>query len=498
MVNSEIFDALCGDPGCSSSWHGLFRQLQQDAQGRASLLGRVECELPTQGRAGFLRATLLLLLGPKAEHLLAMRAGLDAQAPEFLEQCAVFLFLLSSFVLGEGRSHSAVQCALDALDLPGLLHREARELPTPRHAPCSESRPVQRVALVTPALGRLIHPPTRLVFAHVALLRRLGIAVGVFSAEETSSASLAAHCAVPIANPFRAHLASEWTGAFGSDVQVWAARRDEPAMQRWKGLHERVERFAPDVVFFIGGPSAVPALFFPRRPLLALGTIGLAPWTQADVWLCSRPKGDELAYAFRGTLTGADLDVPARSRASLGVPGRGLLLVSVGLRLHAEIEGAWADSMRRLLARRPQLHWLLVGSRRPPALDGAADRITVLGYQDDLVAVLRACDVFVNPPRVGGGLSVATAMACGLPVVSFSDCDGGDKVGARAAADDGEYFAQLEELVDGADARQASGGRMQARYAEALDVARAGPALHAALDLARLRFSRRTDLAAAS
>ena len=47
---------------------------------------------------------------------------------------------------------------------------------------------------------------------------------------------------------------------------------------------------------------------------------------------------------------------------------------------------------------------------------GCSDRLHVLGYRDDVLSVMKSCDVFILPSK-REGLSVALmeAMACGLP-----------------------------------------------------------------------------------
>lgn len=58
------------------------------------------------------------------------------------------------------------------------------------------------------------------------------------------------------------------------------------------------------------------------------------------------------------------------------------------------------------------------------------DDLFYIGVQDDVLAVLEVCDLFVNPIRVGGGTSAAEALSKQLPVVSTDYGDIAATVGA--------------------------------------------------------------------
>lgn len=52
------------------------------------------------------------------------------------------------------------------------------------------------------------------------------------------------------------------------------------------------------------------------------------------------------------------------------------------------------------------------------------ENTTFLGFQDDMLAVTELCDLYINPPRIGGGTSIAEALSKGKPAVTlnFGDC----------------------------------------------------------------------------
>lgn len=86
------------------------------------------------------------------------------------------------------------------------------------------------------------------------------------------------------------------------------------------------------------------------------------------------------------------------------------------------------------------------------------------------------CDIYLNPPRIGGGGALAMAMEQGLAVLTFGNSDGGDKVGAHAISSDEDYFARLEAWVVDPVGRRQAGEALKARFHARLDFSGAEPA----------------------
>ena len=136
---------------------------------------------------------------------------------------------------------------------------------------------------------------------------------------------------------------------------------------------------------------------------------------------------------------------------------------------------------------RPHVVWLLVGGngQLPPALAQAPrEQMRVLSIRPDIGGILQLSDIYVNPPRMGGGFSVAEAMAAGLPVVSFADSDGGDKVGDLALGSMDDYMQRLAVLTSTPALRGEIGQALRARFDQRCDLAASGPSLMAAFERA--------------
>jgi glycosyltransferase involved in cell wall biosynthesis len=184
-----------------------------------------------------------------------------------------------------------------------------------------------------------------------------------------------------------------------------------------------------------------------------------------------------------------DAQARERVRAELGVlPGRVVIIAVSRLVWHkgypelaqamAHLPGAelWVVGTRLDTDRGPDIAALLRGA-------GLGHRLRLLGYREDIPALLAAADVFVLPSRFEGlPMSVIEAMLVGLPVVATSVRGPAEQVidgvtGLQVPPADAPALAQaLQELVNNDTLRRSMGeaGRISAleRYDEAKVLAR--------------------------
>jgi len=189
-------------------------------------------------------------------------------------------------------------------------------------------------------------------------------------------------------------------------------------------------------------------------------------------------------------------DAAARAaiRATLGVAADKLVIVTVGRLVRHKGFPELVAAMRDV----PLAEIWVVGERlasdRGPDMGvalraaGLGDRLRLLGYRDDVAAIVAAADIFVLFSQFEGlPMSVIEAMLCGLPVVA-SDIPGlreqveHGTTGFLVPRDDVPALAgALKKMVAEADLRATMGaaGRMRAMrmYDEKLVVARTLDAL---------------------
>lgn len=120
------------------------------------------------------------------------------------------------------------------------------------------------------------------------------------------------------------------------------------------------------------------------------------------------------------------LDHPPISREKLGVPEGAPLFGNVAALVGHKDQATLIDAMTYVVDQLPGARLVIVGEGElRPKLErqirelGLVDHVRLLGYRDDVPAILHALDVFVISSKEEGlGTSVLDAMACGVPVAA--------------------------------------------------------------------------------
>lgn len=116
------------------------------------------------------------------------------------------------------------------------------------------------------------------------------------------------------------------------------------------------------------------------------------------------------------------------TRKKLHIGKKDYVMVTVGNRLKTEINLEFALAMAELLKKYDDMKWMVIGAWRNEFdfLQGflSAGRIIYTGFEDELPALYKLCDIFINPIRTGGGGSVAMFIQQGGPaIISNSPSD---------------------------------------------------------------------------
>jgi glycosyltransferase involved in cell wall biosynthesis len=116
---------------------------------------------------------------------------------------------------------------------------------------------------------------------------------------------------------------------------------------------------------------------------------------------------------------------PAAIRAELGLPADAFLVTMVSVMRPEKGHDVAVDAFREIRRRVPRAHLLVVGDGEQRGLvQAAADElgegaIRLLGERMDVMRILDASDVFVQPSRAEGlPMALIEAIAAGLPVVA--------------------------------------------------------------------------------
>ena len=516
LLLSDAIDRVIANPTAGHCWLNLMAQAR--AVTRVELLDEaarlLAAAVPDQGLPGYYLAAFLDMATGDARHVAQAVACLGQIAPRDLDRHLAFFHVACqrAFLYAPDRAtfrRRLLQGDLAAL-AAAIAADVARLLPLPRRRARPRSGEVARVAIVAPLLTQVQHPPTLMALNQAEVLMREGVAVRLFTCQESHIPEQLALVGTGASIPGDAMQLDRWSEESGSGVVIHGADARFSILRRYRDMLQAIDAFDADVVLLVGLHSGLADALYAQYPVLGLCSNSIAPLAATDVWLTAHAALDGVVDqpwdgAFPASLAWHHPYRVRRkplkhafSRASLGLADDALVLISVGSQLDQHIAGAWAARMAALVQERASLTWLLVGGggAMPAALAQLpADRLRVLAYVPEGWEITACCDVYVNPPVMGGGFAVAEAMSLGVPVVSFAGSDGGDKVAARAVDGIDAYFARLTALLDDGALRRREGDAMRAHFDAALDLAHSGPGLLEACAQAVARYALRVNSA---
>jgi glycosyltransferase involved in cell wall biosynthesis len=497
IVVQDLLDRVVANPTASYAWRKLGQLCNrvEDEVLRESVLQQILSQVPSEGISGFLRATFLYTFTRQNPYIADASRIVQEIIPFNVDRLVTFLvYVWWKFALFGSTNRLEFLTRLRIAAVPEILtvlgrHLETHIILRPAQRKISE---VQKVAILAPLLSTIEHGPTSLAIHHAQILAENGVSVKIFATQELQ---------VPEMEHFLGG-GEDIQGQSPPNPDNWKqfplkgfdytfCMNQFSLMTRYKEILKLISEFDPDLILFVGFFSPLLIPLFSNRPLLGLSVHSLPPIGPIDVWLAAdQPRAvpdypwsprfaapQAFYYPYRIKLKPGDTLI---TRQELGLGTDSVVLLSVGYNLLETFRPDWTASMISLLNSNKTVQWLLVGVTRklPASLNRfGSSQIRVLGHHPNLRGICRCCDIYVNPPQMGGGSSVATAMAEGLPVVAYAGSDGGDKVAAAAVSDSKAYFAKLTHLVNDPATRKREGEALRDIFLHTLDLGLGAPSL---------------------
>ena len=509
LLLSDAVDRTLANPSGSHCWLNLIGRTRaiDDDEVLAKVVAAVRAGVPDQGLPGYYRALYLDVATGDLRHAGRAAAIACMLAPRDPDRLAALFDSNWKRALLYADDRAAFIANLHAMGVPALAMLLAAG---DRHAQPAAPRPIgalRHVVLVAPALISARHPPTRMLLDQAEILLRHGVRVTLVSCQEHTGPDFDHLLGREAASKAEPASLDDWRAGAGAGAGLYLATPHASLRRRWLDMLPPIHAAEPDLIMLVGLHCGLVSALYPHYPVLGLATNSVPPMAATDVWLTALagqhgrlespwqigfPLSQAWHHPFRARRKPC---AGPLARADMGIADDALLAISLGSHLDIKIAGGWAQRMCRAMEAHPRLHWLLLGGagKTPPALQALHPaRLTCLPYSTQATAMLAACDLYLNPPMMGGGISVAEAMALGLPVLCLAGSDGGDKLGEEAVPDEDAYFAQLHAWLADPGLRRAAGARQRQRFDSALDLERAGASLLGACELAQQRYRLRS------
>lgn len=303
------------------------------------------------------------------------------------------------------------------------------------------SRRNNRILIISGQVAGLRHAPTKTLFERIEVFQNdLNKEVLVIHARE----SLNHKEYFPFYHCKKANIINEYDGVgniqlpSGCTFRMYQPTMAMPNEREILTALELVKEYEPEEIIVMGDHCVLGEVLSDYYPTInmAFGFSILQPvrnsysvvfrqMNEEDYNLIDKWGIDRNRY-FSGTFTFKFIPQTRKyTREELGIPKDRFVIPLIGNRLGTDITGEFINMFECIQDRR----WFLLFAGAPEGFDYAVmcekypileDNSLYLGYVEDVLAVLECCDLYVNPPRLGGGFSVAEAFSRGLPGVSLS------------------------------------------------------------------------------
>ncbi|MFZ5632087.1 MAG: glycosyltransferase family 4 protein [Bacillota bacterium] len=347
----------------------------------------------------------------------------------------------------------------------------------------------KKVAILTNQLLTILHSPTLCILNYAKNLKKyypdyiLKIFVDdafVFSPSEIIPAHL--YGSLPSSHYKEVHHKY----LQGTGITIHYSNIELERKERLQEDLDRINEFNPELIFATGADfSILGPILYRDYPILDMSQGALSNCSFGDIYISTHDENylsqeykkynyakDRKVYKHTG---GVQFPEPYKDikRSQYGIAAEDFVMVTVGTRLVADLTVEFMDMVCSFLKQKPNTKWIIVGEAEIPYLQKFLKELTTnqlifIGFEEDLAALYRICDVFINPFRRHGGFSAAMAMNQSLPVVALRGLsDVIAFVGEQnSAATVEEYRDELSRLYQDKEYRELRGKLMKQRILE--------------------------------
>lgn len=241
------------------------------------------------------------------------------------------------------------------------------------------------------------------------------------------------------------------------NIPFYQSAVDMPSLDEIKGIINLVRQYKPYFILSIGGANITADLCSSIVPVITIATVMGIPITESQFAITGKKLsqsefdfleeiGMPKEHAIESTFTfDFKPQVNIYTREKFNLPEDKFLLLIVGARLDYEVTKEFIEALKKTV--NVGTYFVFAGNfQKYNKYIGEDDVLrgnsTYLGFQDDMLAIAELCDIYINPPRIGGQTSAAEAMFKGLPVVSLNYGD------VLACAQEEFCVNNLEEITE--------------------------------------------------
>lgn len=379
-----------------------------------------------------------------------------------------------------------------------------------------KGRKRKRIAIVTGQLLQKVHAPTSIVINYATNLKKY------FPDYEIKIFVDDMFCFCPeeevILHLYASNISSKMSTVHSNElepmnIKVYYSNPELDRISRIQMDINAILDFQPDLLFVMGSDFSFAASYlYPYFPIVKFSFGGAENSPYADLYISGRGETDlRDEYRYYGITSrkyvshqsGLELPIPKKNikREDLSIAPNDFVMVTVGNRLAVDMDHEFLGIMCDVLEKSDSIKWVIVGLNgvnqyilHPFRKLIEIGKIIIIAYEEDLAALYQICDIYVNPFRLGGGISGAIAMNQQLPVVSLKNFgDVSVYVGEEDCVEKQMFKDEIMKLYLDREYRFKKGEKMKSRIERDFGMEKAVYEIISLFEMARQEFRNRVN-----
>ncbi len=214
-----------------------------------------------------------------------------------------------------------------------------------------------------------------------------------------------------------------------TQIQIHQPKNPMPNIEEIKYIINSVISLKPYFILNIAGTNITSDICSMYVPTASTATVfSGVPQSLSTFKITANPKLADNDTIIQTTFTfDYKKQTHTYKRTDLNIPENKFIALIVGGRLDQEVKKDFLESLIPIFNK--NVHIVFVGlfnnyNKIVNSNEILKKNTSFIGYQSDMLAVAELCDIIINPPRNGGGSSLAEGFSKGKPAVTlnFGDC----------------------------------------------------------------------------
>lgn len=329
-----------------------------------------------------------------------------------------------------------------------------------------------KIIIITKQLLSELHAPSKIVMEISALLQKeFHIKVLVIVALEEVEKERCQECWL---NPFVLYYNDKYNGNFafqykGEIIAGYQFIMNKSNLNMINKLIFEINSMKPLFVWSIGDTNLFADLFRKYTTVVTESLAAGFPISEAQILVrYNKQEAVDKEYIdyFNESHQCLFLNDPyiieddphkTSQRSLYGISDEAFVICIVGNRLDSEVTEEFVKLVDSIVTLYQEVYVVFIGNfelylNKIQEIKHK-DRIKYIGYQKDLPSIYKLVNLYLNPPRKGGGFSALSAIYNDVPVITLDNCDVATVVGRDFICDDliyeiGRYINEVEFYIE--------------------------------------------------